>query len=541
MFVLMIRSKKRREKMLKRDKSAIIFCLCVFLVNACYAFDREEISEGISGQITCIESVDGTDKIFAGTENGLYMTNDMGKEWIRADIPGSHVLVKDLAFDEKNIFLATDAGIYQSKNINGEALWKRSIGKKDVSGIAVTRAGEKGRRVLGWKDNRLFYLADNDQIEMFRVWGGSNIIDVVCEDGVMFLAAGGDIFISSDSGEKWKKIQLLRGARDIEEYEDRGDGEEGFASKSLIKNLYASGSGRVTVATIRGIFRVYEGRVAEIIDTTGLPSNAVTNAVDIGSSIFASTDKKIFFYSDKEKYWKQVFAAEVPCDITILRLHRDAGGRKWLLAGCGRYIYKCDVDKLLSSGMDHRNEGEGYDQEKEVSVLDVQRMAIEYAEVSPDKIKKWREGAKWKAIMPKLSLDFSKSIDDNVEIYKNSSTSYSVIGPQETDTDWSIDLTWDLSDLVWNDVQTSIDVRSKLMVQLRDEILEEVTRLFFERKRAMVEIAIWEENPAHENGSESHKALWEKKMRSEELTAYIDALTGGGYSEALNTGKINNK
>ena len=88
--------------------------------------------------------------------------------------------------------------------------------------------------------------------------------------------------------------------------------------------------------------------------------------------------------------------------------------------------------------------------EKEVSILEVHKMAIEYAEVSPEKIRKWRQKAGWKALMPKLSMGFSESNDDNVEIYKSASSWYVVDGPREIDRDWSVDLTWDLSDLVWN-------------------------------------------------------------------------------------------
>nr|BDD44718.1 hypothetical protein 23 [bacterium] len=66
----------------------------------------------------------------------------------------------------------------------------------------------------------------------------------------------------------------------------------------------------------------------------------------------------------------------------------------------------------------------------------------------------------------------------------------------------------------------------KLLVQLRDEILEEVTRLYFERKRLVSELGA-------EADKNSKKILSEKKLRIDELTAYIDALTGGKFSEAL--------
>jgi hypothetical protein len=62
------------------------------------------------------------------------------------------------------------------------------------------------------------------------------------------------------------------------------------------------------------------------------------------------------------------------------------------------------------------------------------------------------------------------------------------------------------------------------MVQLRDDILEEVTRLYFERKRLLAEMKDKERDIR-------------KQLRVEELTAYIDALTGGEFSEALGSDK----
>ena len=62
------------------------------------------------------------------------------------------------------------------------------------------------------------------------------------------------------------------------------------------------------------------------------------------------------------------------------------------------------------------------------------------------------------------------------------------------------------------------------MVQLRDDLLEDVTRLFFEWKRIMLEVA-------SERGNEEY--LSEKLLRAEELAAYIDALTGGRFSREI--------
>ncbi len=63
------------------------------------------------------------------------------------------------------------------------------------------------------------------------------------------------------------------------------------------------------------------------------------------------------------------------------------------------------------------------------------------------------------------------------------------------------------------------------MVQLRDDILDEVTKLYFERLRVKIEISNLDIIDV--------KKRLEKELRLQELTASIDALTGGYFSEQL--------
>ena len=78
--------------------------------------------------------------------------------------------------------------------------------------------------------------------------------------------------------------------------------------------------------------------------------------------------------------------------------------------------------------------------------------------------------------------------------------------------------------MIFSTEQTSIDVRSRLMVQLRDDILSEVTRLYFERKRLQLELT--------ENTLKT-KTRKEKELRLQELTALIDGLTNGCLSRRM--------
>jgi hypothetical protein len=63
------------------------------------------------------------------------------------------------------------------------------------------------------------------------------------------------------------------------------------------------------------------------------------------------------------------------------------------------------------------------------------------------------------------------------------------------------------------------------MVELRDDIMNEVTRTYFERRRLQVELAT--------SSIQDSKLRIEKELRLQELTADIDALTNGYFSEQL--------
>jgi phosphoribosylaminoimidazole (AIR) synthetase len=63
------------------------------------------------------------------------------------------------------------------------------------------------------------------------------------------------------------------------------------------------------------------------------------------------------------------------------------------------------------------------------------------------------------------------------------------------------------------------------IAKLRDKVLSEVTRLYFERRRVQVEMLL---SPKRDTMGQV-----KQQLRLMELTASIDALTGGAFSQAL--------
>lgn len=159
----------------------------------------------------------------------------------------------------------------------------------------------------------------------------------------------------------------------------------------------------------------------------------------------------------------------------------------------------------------------------EPTIGDVRDAAIRYAETHPGKIASWRRLAQVRALLPSLSVSADTNLTDFRHWDAGANPDSLLRG--ERDMDWTTSLTWNLGDLIWNDDQTSIDVRSRLMVQLRNDIVDEVTRLYFERRRA--QLARLLEPPGNPT------ALAEAELKIQELTALLDGLTGGEFSKRL--------
>ncbi|MBU1128665.1 MAG: hypothetical protein KKG95_06165 [Candidatus Omnitrophica bacterium] len=507
----------------------VIFCAA----SACRVFAAnggwKDVSSGIDKtvSITCVRGIPGTDTLYAGTSDGLYRTRDQGKTWVRVDLPDERAYVTRIAFSSGKIFVSSRNGLYE-KNIDG---WKWIPGKCGLAGAAAEGYDKPGP-VMAWTNNEVF-LFENDTYRRVGPQTSWDVIDdAAIKDGYVYVASRGKLYYSSNTDDTWGR-QFIAAGSGNEIIDDVSEDEEGAVPYPIIRRIDPTAPEGVTVTTGEGIFLLHEGEFsAPRIDTAGLPAQEVIFALNTGEKIFAATGRKVFVHDLAEPAggWKTVFEKYAMGNIMCLELTRDAAENARLWVATENGVYAKDIRDMSGAVEDlrlNRNDMGGIGNYP--TILEVQRMAIEYAEVSPEKIKRWRTGAKWKAVMPRVSLSFSESNDENIELYKSATKYYVARGPNETGNDWSIGLTWDLADVVWNPSQTSIDVRSKLMVQLRGDILEEVTRLYFERKRLLAGIGV----DMAQGEDRSPEKTNEKLIRVNELTAYIDAFTGGRFSTAM--------
>jgi hypothetical protein len=90
-----------------------------------------------------------------------------------------------------------------------------------------------------------------------------------------------------------------------------------------------------------------------------------------------------------------------------------------------------------------------------------------------------------------------------------------------SDWDAALLLRWSLGDLAFAPDALDVSREAREVVELRDEMLDEVTQLYFERRRVLLALR---EGPA--DAAECARL----RLRADELAAGLDAWTGGFFS-----------
>jgi hypothetical protein len=159
----------------------------------------------------------------------------------------------------------------------------------------------------------------------------------------------------------------------------------------------------------------------------------------------------------------------------------------------------------------------------EPTVRDVQEAAARYAEVHPELIQSWRSRARKAAAAPQFRAEYRnvRSTDDRqVESASNSITTTNTLEHRPL-----VRAQWDLDRLVFNPDELRVANQTVDLVRLRESVMDQVTKLYFERRRLQVENDL---APAADVAGKVRKEL-----RLQELVADIDALTGGFFSKKL--------
>jgi len=138
-----------------------------------------------------------------------------------------------------------------------------------------------------------------------------------------------------------------------------------------------------------------------------------------------------------------------------------------------------------------------------------------------------------------VDIDVSSGVDRDYDlylkdtIYTSSTSGRYYIGPEDselkesrsTGVSYGIKLSWNLSDLVFNNAELSVSNEAEEIQDFKNRTLNEVRRVYFERRRNIVELKITQTGDGIKN--------FELKNRIEELTSYLDSMTNGFFSNFI--------
>jgi competence ComEA-like helix-hairpin-helix protein len=161
----------------------------------------------------------------------------------------------------------------------------------------------------------------------------------------------------------------------------------------------------------------------------------------------------------------------------------------------------------------------------EPTVREVQERAIEYVRVHPEIIDSWRLRARTNALAPRLSTDAQGNTNNGLRTVTSTGTQPQEVRTDDTGGRLSVSATWELDRLIFEPQEMAVAREGVRVANLRDRVLDEVTRRYFERRRLQVDLEL---SPPTDLGDRV-----KKELRLQELTADIDAATGGWFSQKL--------
>ena len=244
------------------------------------------------GTINCI-AVSGAN-IFAGTNVGVYLSNNNGRSWTAADSGLGEVIVLSLAVSGANLFAGTsDGSVYLSTN-NGTSWTAAGIGfgYSSVLSLAVSGsnlfAGTYYYGVCLSTNNGTSWNLDTSgmgiQVITSIAVSGSNLF--AGTHGNFGSGYGDGVYLSTNNGTSWT-------------LDTAGMGDQ------YVLSLAVSGS-NLFAGTNAGVYLSTNNGTSWTAENTGLTNQYVLSLAVSGSNIFAGTHAGVYLSTNNGTSWAAV-------------------------------------------------------------------------------------------------------------------------------------------------------------------------------------------------------------------------------------------
>ncbi len=470
--------------------------------------------------------------IYVGGERGIYKSIDGGKYFKSVLILSDNEKVNFISINPKNsqiILAASQNGLFETKN--SAATWQKIFrGTGELEGNMLSLA-------INPRDPKNIYLGTMKGLftskDQGRSWHKDGaifshypvlFITFSPDTKIIYASTSEGVFKLADEGKNWQKIYVSQNKEkeNSSSNDNDSDVEQLINTGQAVKCIaFSATEGKIFLSTSSGVLESLDnGATWHKLTQTGLLNSEVNFLTFFNKNLYAATQGGVFKFLSDKNIWQEIYQGITGKKVLFL-----AANNKFLSAATDKGFFKMELNSSKQVNLNTEAENKITNFKTEPGILEIHKAAIKYAEVDPNKITTWRKQAALKAVLPEVSVGYNNDTNATVtSATSNGKTTYT-LGPDDTSYGWDFSVKWDLGELIWNGDQTSIDSRSKLMAELRQDILDQVTKLYFERQRLKSQVALMPTN--------DQAAKIEQEIRLQELTASIDALTGGYFSREI--------
>ncbi len=440
----------------------------------------------------------------------LAVGDEAGVRLVEADGPPQHLLrrgpVRDLLFLDGDLMVATENGLY--------------------------RVGRSGRFV------------------QLRPGAGAASRDVrrLARAGPrLFVGTAAGVFVA-DAERRWRRLHPAAGVTALAARETPSGSEAWLVAENALYRA-TLGPGPVADAGLR-------------TESVAVPDRAARNSLDValeipGAEVALLTRERLLVRSAGA--WRSL-RPPLPAGALPTRL-AHAAGRVWIatnrgligapevggpwrraappasaaelvaLAGAGNRIFAAGPGGVFEGAppLDvprSRQPGLAFElPHRDPPIGALQRAALRYLGLEPESMRELRKRVHERGWLPQLQLQGAYGEDrhrgrDRDEVFTSGALRRLHDGARDRDRDWDarVVLEWDLGDTRFNPDAIDVSREAREVIELRDDVLDEITQLYFERQRALDALA--GASPAE------RRSL---ALRADELAAGLDAWTGGWF------------
>jgi hypothetical protein len=570
---------------LKKDISAELSAAQKLVVEGLQAGGK---AGEVSGVTALAIDPSNPQKVFAGSVDGLYICADGGKSWTKADgaLKGLSLLPLSIAIDPSNPDVVYTGTLNQAviKSKDGGKTWQPvevGAGEKTVTAVAV-HPFDSQVVYAGTPDG--VFKSKNGGSSWERVLSQAKVAQSVSVDlvnpEVVYLGTSAGVYKSVDGGASWKEIGAdVVGKKNVKKlavapsdskalYAATTDGVYGSADGGAKWQDLSKGTGLKDAMSLA--FDPLDSGTIWAATATGLYKTALAKPEAAAPGTAAAAEVKVEGAAAAGAKTEAAKKAEevVPAQTAPVEEHvetiavEEASGKAG--AAAGPPVPTVDDVKTVLGQFSN-----------EPTVQEIQEVAMRFAEVHPDLIEGWRKGAKYRALLPEFTLGFGfdrrttdrwldmnelrdynrreygSQLGDTVNI--NTTGDVSITSSEYSDKFYfyteTIDrhttqdtqdrrrridfkFKWDLGDFLYNPDQVRISNEVRDLVELRNDVLEEVTQFYFQRRQLQIDLLL--------SPSEDLRERLRLELQLQEVTANIDYLSGGYLTQRLNdvtTGK----